>query len=167
MFGEMPDPTGDQFNDASIAGLEAGLEFVREGLAQLRTYDLNAQSFEGQTASNILEWYMDNQVRSEEFMLHPYVVFPGFGVQNGQVAFMTDTHEVHSRQDAENYISRLGLFMEKFHQVHLVMIEQERRGIVLPKDSHSQCHWRDGAIHCRPCEREPPLYFICEKAGRF
>ena len=133
MFGEMPDPTGDQFNDASIAGFEAGLEFVREGLSQLRTYDLSAQSFEGQTASNILEWYMDNQVRSEEFMLHPYVVFPGFGVQNAQVGFMTDTHEVHSRQDAENYISRLGLFMEKFHQVHLVMIEQERRGIVLPK----------------------------------
>jgi len=162
LFGDQSDPTGDQLLNASLGYQREGLEFVKEGLAQLREYDISAQDFQTQTSVRVLEWWMDNQVRAEDFMLHGYVVFPGFGVQNAIISFMTDAHEVHSVRDAENYISRLSKFDKKFAQVHDVLLAQEENDILLPQALiPGVVNGMQGLIDTPPTEH--PLYTSFER----
>lgn len=132
MFGDSPDPFGDQLNDISPASDFAGLDFANESLAKLRGIDLSALSFEEQTSTKIFEWYFDDLVRGGEFMFYDYLIAPGFGAQNGIISFMTDIHDVNSKLDADNYIVRLGLIDTKMDQAIEGVERRKAEGVLLP-----------------------------------
>jgi uncharacterized protein (DUF885 family) len=132
MFGDSPDPLGDQIDDISPAAEIEGLEFSKASLATLRNIDLSALSFDEQTSTNVFSWYFDDLVRRGEFMFYDYLIAPGFGAQNGIISFMTDVHEVKSKLDADNYIARLRQVDTKMDQAVEGVQRRKEAGVLLP-----------------------------------
>ena len=133
LFGNAPDPTGDRLTDISVETQKRNFEFIREGLAELRGYDRLSQSPEQLLATDILDWYLDDLLRGEQFMFHDYPVNQLFGVQNQMIAFMTDTHLVRTRLDAENYVKRLSQIGRKFDQLMDGLRVREEKGVIPPR----------------------------------
>ncbi|MBI1729213.1 DUF885 domain-containing protein [Candidatus Acetothermia bacterium] len=133
LFGNQPDPTGDQLTDLSAEAQQKNFDYAKNALAEIRSLDRSKLSFEDETGSEILEWFFDDISRGEAFAYDDYPVSPGFGLQNAVVTLMTDYHEIHSRQDAENYVARLSKFGTKFDQITDGLKARAEHGNILPK----------------------------------
>ena len=133
LFGKVADPMGDQLTDASLEGQKKTNEFLREKLQQLRSFDRSRQSQKQLVATDILDWYLDDVLRGEAFMLDDYPVNQVFGVQTALIALMTDIHAINNSMDAINYIKRLSKFGTKIDQVLEGLKVREAKGIIPPK----------------------------------
>jgi len=108
-------------------------EHVRRELATLRSYDRARQSPEQLLSTDVLEWFLDNQVRGHEFAWHDYPVNQLFGVQNELPSFMDSAHNVNDQSDAAAYVERLSKFDVKFDQVLEGLRVREEKGVVPPR----------------------------------
>ena len=133
LFGKVADPMGDQLTDASLEGQKKTNAFLREKLQQLRSFDRSAQSEKQLLTTDILDWYIDDILRGEEFMLDDYPVNQVFGVQNTLISLMTDLHAINNSMDAVNYIKRLSKFGTKIGQVIDGLKAREEKAILPPK----------------------------------
>ena len=105
---------------------------MRETLATLRRYDRADQTQAQLLSTDILDWFLDQSVRGEAFMFHAYPVTQLFGIQNQLPEFMVETHQINSRDDAEDYVARLSKFGIKFDQTLAGMALREEKGIFPP-----------------------------------
>lgn len=105
----------------------------KRDLDTLHRYDRASLPEDKQLSYDILDWYLDDNVRAKPFLFHNYPVNQMFGVQNDLPTFMAMKHQVHTIEDADQYITRLMRFREKFDQVIEGLKLRERNGIVPPK----------------------------------
>lgn len=133
LFGNQPDPTGDQLTDVSAEAQQKAFDYAKNALAEIRGLDRSKLSFEDETGSEILEWYFDDISRGEAFKYDDYPLSPGFGAQDVVITLMTDIHEIHNHLDAENYVMRLSKFGAKFDQLIDDVRVRADHGNVLPK----------------------------------
>jgi len=133
LFGSVPDPTGDQLTDISIDYQKKNFEFLRDKQVQLKKFDRSKQSAQQQFQTDILDWYIDDLLRSEAFLLSDYPVNQVFGIQNGLISLMTDLHAINSSIDAVNYIKRLSKFGAKIDQTLEGLKLREAEGNIPPK----------------------------------
>jgi uncharacterized protein (DUF885 family) len=80
-----------------------------------------------------IRWYLDDQVRKEPFLYYAYVLDPGFGVQTSVPSFLTGTHLLASRKDAEDYIRRLKGVGTLFDQVIQASEVRAKAGLIPPR----------------------------------
>ena len=123
----------DDLTDSSPARAQKLADKTRSDLELLRSYDREDQSKSQQLSTDILEWFIDDAVRGEQFMYHNYPVNQLFGVQSNLPSFMDATHQVKNKKSAENYIARLSKFGIKFDQVIEGLKLREEKGIIPPK----------------------------------
>ena len=110
----------------------ANLQDVKAGLEMLRSYDRGSLSEQQLLSADILDWFLEDSVRNEEFLYHSYPVNQMFGVQNELPSFMVDTHQVNNERDAEHYLTRLEKFTWKFDKVLGTLRSREEKGILPP-----------------------------------
>lgn len=110
----------------------ANLQDVKAGLEMLRSYDRGSLSEQQLLSADILDWFLEDSVRNEEFLYHSYPVNQMFGVQNELPSFMVDTHQVNNERDAEHYLTRLKKFTWKFDKVLGTLRSREEKGILPP-----------------------------------
>jgi uncharacterized protein (DUF885 family) len=122
----------DDLADESVAEQQRAAADLRETLATLRAYDRADQTPAQLLSSDILDWFLDQQVRGEAYMWHAYPVTQLFGIQNQLPEFMVETHQINSKDDAEDYVARLSKFGVKFDQVLEGMELRESKGIRPP-----------------------------------
>jgi uncharacterized protein (DUF885 family) len=122
----------DDLADESVAEQERAAADLRETLATLRAYDRADQTPAQLLSTDILDWFLDQQVRGQVHMWHAYPVTQLFGIQNQLPEFMVETHQINSRDDAEDYIARLSKFGVKFDQVLEGLELRESKGIRPP-----------------------------------
>ena len=122
-----------KLTDASPAFDEKMWEKGKNDLDTLRRYDRSPLPVDKQLSYDILEWYLNDNVKGKPFLYHNYPVNQMFGVQNDLPTFMAMKHQVHTQHDAEQYITRLGKFGEKFDQVIDGLKLRESKGIMPPK----------------------------------
>ena len=122
-----------EFKDESPAQTRMTSQLLVDNLETLRSY--NREKLEGQAALSydIMEWFMDQQVRGLEFMWHGYPVNQLFGIQNTLPSFMTDSHQIDDVEDAEYYVARLSKWHTKFSQVLEDLNERNEKGIYPPR----------------------------------
>jgi len=77
-------------------------------------------------------WYSNNQLKGEPLSFHAYIINPMFGVHNSLTTLMTEYHSIESLQDAEDYISRLQKYGDKFNQLLDGLALQKEKGIIPP-----------------------------------
>ncbi|WP_448551046.1 DUF885 domain-containing protein [Thalassotalea montiporae] len=99
----------------------------------LLSYDDDSLSESDQLSKEITLYLLEFGEQSEPFRYHNYPVNQLFGVQNGYPSFMEAQHQVHSVEDAENYLSRLEAVRVKFAQTLAGIQLREEKGILPPR----------------------------------
>lgn len=123
----------DDLTDISDRNVHKMHRFTRRTLRILRDYDREKLSKEKQLSSEILDWYLDDLVRGQEFMYHDYPVNQFFGTQNELPNFMATLHPLNSKANVKNYVKRLNKFDVKFEQLLEGLRIRTETGVIPPK----------------------------------
>jgi len=101
-----------------------------EGLHQYDDEDLDAD----QRLTKEIVLYLTNLVADAvPFRYHTYPANQMSGIQSGFPSFMDSSHQVHSVEDAENYLSRMSELPRKHEQYLLGLKIRESEGIIPPQ----------------------------------
>ncbi len=106
---------------------------VKEIKATLLTYNDEDLDESERLSKEIALYLLDFAEQSEPYRFHNYPVNQLFGVQNGYPSFMEAQHQVHTVEDAENYLSRLEKVKVKFAQNLEGLKLREEKGIIPPR----------------------------------
>lgn len=126
--------TGDRLTDISDDYIRETQALEKFTLAILRSYDRETLPAGQQLSYDIYEYYLDELVRGHEFMYHDYP--QSFFITSEHIMlqqFFTELHPLESRQDAENYIARLGQVAAKFDQLIAGLRIREELGVIPPR----------------------------------
>jgi uncharacterized protein (DUF885 family) len=156
----------DDLDDASIERQRRDAESTRRTLATLRDYDRADQTPEQLLSTDILDWFLDQQVRGEPYLFYGYPVNQLFGVQNNLPEFMIETHQINSEDDAEDYVARLGKFDVKFGQVIEDLKHREELGVVPPVFVVEKVLKEMRAFVATPVAESPLYTSFVERAGK-
>ncbi len=148
-----------RLSDASVAHETKIFNFVRRDLAILRSYDPRRMSRQTRLSRDIMEWFLDDQVRTEPFRFHNYPLNQMFGVQSELPNFMMTIHPLNSRVNARNYIKRLELFGRKFDQVLDGVTVRTQKGVIPPRFVIRRVLDEMEAFSGQP-PKENPLYTV-------
>ncbi len=116
-------------------------------LDALRGYDTTTLTFDEKLTYDFYEWYLQDWHDRLEFIYYDFIAtYNFFGLQSGTELFFYDIHPLATRQDAEDYITRLNAVLPKFRQVidHLTL--QSGAGIVEPRLSMDVAIGRLGGV---------------------
>ena len=120
-------------DDESVAKAERDFALWHRDLADLKSYDLAAQTPAQRLSTRVLTVYIENQLDGEKFRFHNYPVNQLWGVQNNTPDFLINQHRIADRRGAEDYLARLGEVGRKFDQVLDGLALREQNGIVPPR----------------------------------
>lgn len=122
----------DDLTDISDAHAKEMLQFGKDNLATLRSYDRKSLSDSQRLSADILDWFLEDVVSVEPFMYHNYPVNQLFGIQNEMPTFMATMHQINDERDARDYIARLNKFNLKFDQTLEQLRIREGKNILPP-----------------------------------
>jgi uncharacterized protein (DUF885 family) len=124
----------DMLDDLSTAYIRETQALERSILDLLRTYDRDSLTPEMQVSYDVYEWYLDNQVRGHEFMFHDYPFHHFYGSYHERlIELFNGYHTLNTRQDVEDYITRLSLVETQVDQLLDGIKYRTDMGVVLPK----------------------------------
>ncbi len=107
--------------------LKAGIHDI------LNTYQRSKLDYEQQITYDSYSWLLDDWARQHEFMYHFYPVsHHGISPQNELFRFFEDEHPLQTRQNAEDYVTRLEQVNDQFACLIQKMSDSEERGIMAP-----------------------------------
>ena len=105
-----------------------------EKLKIIKGFNINTLEQDQRITQKIALFDTQNDIeRYERFKYHSYPFNQISGNHLNLVEFMTDTHPIKSRTDAENYIERVQMFDEVLEANLLWLEEQKRQNIYAPK----------------------------------
>ena len=119
--------------DASVAHETKQFRQLAKDLRILRSYDRRRQSPAQLLSTDVMDWFLDDQLRGEPYRFHNYPLNQMFGIQSELPNFMLTLHPLVSRTEARNYIRRLSKFGVKFDQVLEGLQMREQRGVIPPR----------------------------------
>lgn len=124
----------DRLTDISDAYVRETYALQAAILDILQGYDRDALTPEQQLSYDVYEWYLDDLLRGQPFMYYDYPVnsFSIFGEQNRIIDFFVNIHPIRSKQDAEDYITRLSQLDTKLGQLVDGLKLRAEAGIVAP-----------------------------------
>ncbi|MBY5920111.1 DUF885 domain-containing protein [Ferrimonas balearica] len=120
-------------NDDSPAKGDEMMEKVSEIRATIMEYDDASLSEADQLSKEIALYLLDYAEEAKPYRYHNYPVNQLFGVQNGYPSFMQAQHQVHTVEDAENYLARLTGVKLKFEQNLDGIRLRTEKGIIPPR----------------------------------
>ena len=124
----------DQLDDLSDAHIRETQELEAAILDLLQSYDRQAMSPEERVSYDVYEWWLDTQVRGHQFMYHDYPLHHFIRSYHfGLDALFSETHPLKTRQDAEDYVSRLSQVLRQTEQLMEGLTIRQDMGIIPPK----------------------------------
>jgi uncharacterized protein (DUF885 family) len=128
-----PDFRHNQLTNLSDEYTRQTYDLMKQTLDRLRAYDPKTQTSKQQVSTGILDWWLDDTLRGQEFMYHEYIINPIYGVAYGLYDLMTNLQSITNKQDAEDYIARLEQFDTKFDQLIEALRLRDEKGISMPR----------------------------------
>src|ERR1700693_4673483 len=122
-----------KLSDESPAHQQMVIDRWKKDLTQLHEYPLDRQSTSQKLSTQVLDWFIKDQVEGEKWQWHNYPVNQLFGVQNQYPSFMANTHRLLRTQDCEYYIMRLDGLPKKFDQTLEGLKLREQKQIIPPR----------------------------------
>ena len=148
-----------KLSDVSVANETKMYKWIKRDLGLLRSYDRKRQNAKLLLSTDIMDWFLDDLIRTEEFRFHDYPLNQMFGVQSELPNFMMTMHPLVSRLEARNYIKRLKRFGVKFDQVLEGLKVREEKGVLPPRFVIRRVLDEMIAFTGKPA-RENPLYTV-------
>jgi uncharacterized protein (DUF885 family) len=125
--------SGDQLTDLSPDYIARTQELETGVFTLLQTYDRSALSPQQQITYDIYYWYLDDLVRGHAFTYNDYPInVIVWSVDQDLTQWFTDLIPVTSKQEAENYVTRLLLVKTKFDQLLEGLQLREEKGVIIP-----------------------------------
>ena len=125
-------------------------------LDTLRTYDRATLSPDEQLNYDIYGWYLQDVVDRLEFIYYDFrSTYSLFGVPRSTQIFFTDLHPLETRDDAENYLTRLSAIPTKFAQLEMHLMRQRDAGIIEPSLTMQVAINQIAAIASTPAASNP------------
>lgn len=156
----------DDLADASEAYETKVFRRMEAELNMLRSYSRQSQSKGQLLSTDILDYFIDDQVRGERFRYHNYPLNQMFGVQSELPNFMLTLHPVDGKANARNYARRLSKFGVRLDQVLEGLHTREAKGCIPPRFVIRRVLDEMIAFAGTPA-RECPLYTVfAEKLGK-
>ena len=153
------DNLSDEFQRDTYAMYQVALD-------ALRTYDRSILDTDGQLDYDIYEWYLQDVADGLPFMYNAFVATYGiFGVPRGTEQLFTEVHPLETVQDAENYVTRLGLVETKFRQLADHVARQRQNGIVEPALTLQVATSQVAAMAQMAAEQSPYYTEIASRVG--
>lgn len=121
----------NELTDVSPKATERLAEVGRKNLDLLEKYDRSKLTESQKVSYDVLHWFLKTGVEAEPFRYHDYPITHISGAHIEVLQFMNSL-PLHSRNDIENYLSRLEKVDEKFGSVIDALEERKKRGIVPP-----------------------------------
>ncbi len=128
---------GVELTDISDAYVQETYDLYVRVLDELYTFDRATLSPEQQVSYDVYEWYLADKVRQRPFLLNDYpaTFYPVTAVHLSLIYFFTDLHPLASKQDATDYVTRLGQVGRKLEQLVDGLARREEAGVVPPRFS--------------------------------
>jgi uncharacterized protein (DUF885 family) len=145
--------------DASDAAEVRLFRKVKRALRLLRSYRRDRQSPSTLLSTDILDYFLEDQLRGEPFRHHNYPLNQMFGIQSELPNFMMTVHPLVSKLEARNYIRRLRKFGIKFDQVLEGLKIRQEEGVIPPRFVIRRVLDEMTAFTGKPA-RENPLYTV-------
>ncbi len=145
--------------DASDAHEVVLFNRVKRALRLLRSYDRRRQDPATLLSTDVMDYFLDDQVRGEPFRHHNYPLNQMFGAQSELPNFMMTIHPLVNRVEARNYIKRLQKFGIKFDQILEGLKIREKAGVIPPRFVIRRVLDEMIAFIGQPA-RENPLYTV-------
>ncbi len=123
----------DQFNDISDEMEKKELERSKKILKELRKFNFHALNYDAQISYRILEEDLLQDIENYKFRHHDYPINQMFGRHSELPSFMINMHEVKTKKDAEDYISRLNLFKPQFDVLITNLETRKNKKILAPQ----------------------------------
>lgn len=123
----------DDLDDISDKALKQQRANMRDYLKTLQSYSRSSQSESQLLSTDVMAWFLDNQVRGEKFAYHDYPVNQMGGIQSGLPSFMESRHRIKSVGDAKDYNTRLSKFPLKFDQLLEGLKIRENKKVIPPR----------------------------------
>ena len=123
----------DQLNNLSDVYLRETQKLESGVLELLNAYDRESLTPERRVSYDVYEWYLDNQVRGHAFMYHSYPLTHFIGSYHFELDnLLTEIHPLVTRQNAEDYVSRIAKVSTQVDQLMEGMHIREEMGIIPP-----------------------------------
>jgi uncharacterized protein (DUF885 family) len=124
-----------ELTDISDAYIRENFGLYRAVLEALRQYDRATLTSDQQVSYDLYEWYLDDQLRREEFIYYDYpaTFFPVTAVHEQLIHFFTDLHPLASKEDAHDYVARLEKVGTKIEQLLEGLELRKDAGIIPPR----------------------------------
>ncbi|MBM3143376.1 MAG: DUF885 domain-containing protein [Chloroflexi bacterium] len=151
-----------RLTDASDAYERKLFRRMERNLKILRSYKRERMSPSQRLSTEILDWYLDDQLRMEPFRHNTYPVNQMFGVQSELPNLMMTLHPLNNPRAARAYVKRLSRFGVKFDQVLEGLRIRQEKGCLPPNFAMRHVLDEMSAFIGRPA-RENPLYTVFEE----
>ena len=103
-------------------------------LEALRSYDSSALSPADKLTYDFYEWHLQDAVSAQDFLFYSFAAAYNFmGEHTGTETFFTEIHPLRSREDANDYITRLEDVPRKFDNLIEFLDLQSGAGVVEPQ----------------------------------
>ena len=120
-------------NDLSDSYQRDTLAMYQVALDALLTYDRSALDADSQLTYDLYRWYLQDATDRTEFIYHDFIANPTiFGAERDMLLFFTDIHPLATRENAQDYVTRLDAVARKFSQVSDHLTRQSAAGIIEP-----------------------------------
>ena len=105
---------------------------ARRALDELANFDRAKFSPQQRISARILEWSLNEQLKSEAFQDHDFVFDQFRGLHVSLVNFLSQTHPVRNQRDIENYLARLELVAGQIDEGIAQARDTATRGFLMP-----------------------------------
>jgi uncharacterized protein (DUF885 family) len=123
----------DQLTPVDDAYLRGTQELESQTLEELHRYNHLSLPQEQQRIYDTYEWYLDDLVRGHPYMYQNYYVSQMIDSPDQTLTqLFRDQQQVHTLQDVQTYIKRLGQINEKMDGVVAGLEKRRKAGVVLP-----------------------------------
>jgi uncharacterized protein (DUF885 family) len=122
----------DELDNACNTFVSETYELKAGILEILQTYRRSTLGYDQQISFDSYYWILDAWETEHEFMYHFYPVTYGFSRQVRLFRYLADEHPLETRENAEDYISRLEQVDEQFACLISNLEDSEQRGIIAP-----------------------------------
>ncbi len=121
-----------QLSDLSDEAAHARIARAKAGLQSLAKFDRNKLTPAQRFSADMMEYQLKDVIGEEPWLAYRFPINQFMGVQVRLPTLMTDTHQLRTKKDAENYLSRLNAAGAKIDQAAAIMRDRARQGIKLP-----------------------------------
>lgn len=123
-----------KLDDLSQAYAQETYMLQRAVLELLRQYDRDALTPDERLSYDIYEWHLDDVVRGHRFADYSYpITHCRIGHHYSLLGLLLEAHPMGTRQDAEDYVDRLGQVDRQVEELLAAMQRREDAGVLLPR----------------------------------